>query len=314
MMLAPHLSGKMPPRRQSRRVSAHSGCETASPYACALQSCQRFDADRCSSKRRPATCQHRYPSPCRSVLSQNRPVILFAKPPVSAAKRHFFNFGIEASAERRDSCSVRKINKGSIQCLRLQQFSHLPQPSASAHAPASTPTANAHLLVQALVRSQPAQPVATPQPVPLAVPLLARFATTSTSAVKAEVSGQACRNVGLTDPSLRMGLARTAQQSEYQAYFNTFGGTALCFALHSNPQHFLRLSHSRPARRPLSHQRQWPQKLRPWQKRQQPLRLSATTANAPCQAANSRAITAHTQPVTRRLGASRAAFSCLKDQ
>ncbi len=140
------MRGNAPQGMQSRREIAQTGGAKPECYAAAPTTCHRQIADGCSSKRKSAHCQHRYPSPCRSVLSQSRPANPFWRQAyLSAAKRYAVRFMLDAGGKCVDSAVVNKINKGSIPCLTQNSLSLRRPHLRLAPVRASTPMVSARL-------------------------------------------------------------------------------------------------------------------------------------------------------------------------
>lgn len=135
---------------KSKQKTAHFGSATIDSCCDSENACNRDFADGCSSKHSDATCQHRYPSPCRSAQFQVRPadgVFLSAKSRPFAAFACFTALAL--SGDFADSSGRAHIWKGTIPCLRL--LGSLRLPLSSACRPAWTTTQSAHLLALAPV-------------------------------------------------------------------------------------------------------------------------------------------------------------------
>ena len=183
---------RIPPRgAQSKREFAHFRPRVEEGYGGIEFSCERFLVDGRASKRASAHCQHRYPSPCRSVLPKDRPATPFL-PLNSADKRHFAKNGVELSGCTGDSPVVNNPNKGNSTCARHPGSSLPPPFSASLAALRPIFSAAQPVLLPVLfspIRSAPTRP----QPLSRA-PLPVCSATTQASAARpAEASAPRAR-------------------------------------------------------------------------------------------------------------------------
>lgn len=92
-----------------------------------------FSSADCSSKLSVVFCQHRYPSPCRSVPTQNRPAYPFWLIITDLATNRFMWFKTLESTERSVNVSGSHLKqKGTITCLKKlgssPQLQHLALP------------------------------------------------------------------------------------------------------------------------------------------------------------------------------------------
>ncbi len=204
------LGGFAPLCVQSRREIAQKRRGGVPRYAQADAACIPELAGGCSSKRKSAHCQHRYPSPCRFALSQSRPAYPFLGfGRLSAAKRFSERLTLDAARNCDDSARVNKTNKGSIPCLILsspwQRLPHL----HLARVPASTQMASVRLSAQVSAVSRVKRSTAIAQPAHLSELSAAHWPTTSNV-----FSGQAGGNPCLIRPLNPDGACagRTAQR------------------------------------------------------------------------------------------------------
>jgi len=147
-------AGQFAPRpMQSERETAQSDVIGWSAYRDSENTCDCHFAAGSSSKLSTAFCQHRYPSPCRSVPTQDRPAYSFHGAvnegiPDLAGNRYTRATGLEVAAYFVDSCFGKKQNKGTSVCLRNLGFSQ--QLQQLAWLAVSTMTQSARLLALAL--------------------------------------------------------------------------------------------------------------------------------------------------------------------
>ena len=177
------MRGSAPSDLPSRRDVAQFGKISLYGYRPFKKWCECNCEGFCTSKQTPSHCQHRYPSPCRSVHFLNGPAIYLAHlGNFSAIKRFCCRYGLVLAASSRDFGHVKNAKKGNLSCSRHLLSSQLLQPSALVHAPGSTQTASARLSARALVRWLQVQRAMTQPLAHLPVQLQVRSATTSTSA------------------------------------------------------------------------------------------------------------------------------------
>ena len=106
--------------RVSKQKTAYLGHATIVFCCDSVEPCKRHFAAGCSSKHPPATCQHRYPSPCRSVQFQVRPADgVWAWAKTRPFSRTSENPDLALRPELSDSEGGAHIWKGRKQCLRL---------------------------------------------------------------------------------------------------------------------------------------------------------------------------------------------------
>ena len=317
MSVVPHFGGNAPPAIQSRREFAQNSATAAARYARLGLACKRRGAGGCSSKRVPANCQHRYPSPCRSALSQSRSASPFwGAEKISAAIRFSAIFGVEFAQRSDDSARVNKTNKGSIPCLISKCSSRPPQPLPLAHAPVSTRMANALLWAQASAVSRVKRSTAIAQPARLSVLSAAHWPTTSKRANRKD-QDQAPTILCLIRTSSLQKTCATPTPRRRSSVLKHRQGAFLC-ARSSNSSQFSPFLVSRPAPARLRHQHPWLNLWStPWKPHPPlPCRLSATPmAIAPRRATSPvRASARHHTIISRRRGCPPVAVLRLKDQ
>lgn len=240
--------------RGFRQETAQNGLSANARYTDRQGVGKVGSAGGCSSKLPTALCQHRYPSPCRFVPTQNGPASLF-QARQSAALRRGGEKQLVTGRSRVIFRGVEPSNKGNETCLRKQQSSHLQRSWVWAHVQASTPMVSARWLAPLAAHWRQAPRATTPRRAHWRVLPQARFATTSTSAAKASDRGRANRSDG---PFPRLGLAPGAIPCDTRAYCFSVRGNASC----ATSQHSSSLPVSRPAPLRLSHRR--PHRLNPW--------------------------------------------------
>lgn len=286
-----------------RRETAQNRSARLSRYAAVARSCHRsIVAVRCS-KCAAALCQHRYPSPRRSVQPKNRPAS-----PFSAAKRALGKIVLELPLWTGDSASIRKHEKGSNKCLKQLGSS---QQLAFLHWQAARQTMlNVRLSAQAAAQQSPSQQVATQQQQPLPVLPLAHCVTTSAASAANRIITPKNGPGTSQDGS---GLALSGEPRHCGAVFQSVKDTGSC-ATHSGSQllHFSGLQPvCPPQRRPLRPHlsTSW---VKSWKPSQSPLQLSATTVSAH-QPTNVAPFGAQDVQDDRRRGRTPAAVLPLKD-
>lgn len=263
-----------------RRETAQNSAFATSRFVCGAMNGTLNSAGGCSSKLPTALCQHRYPSPCRSVFTQDRPASLFWDA-LSAALRARVNLLLVMIGQCAIYEGTNKTNKGNFLCLRKQRFWRSLQHWHLAHAQASTLTVSARWSAPQVAHWPQAPRATTPPPVHLQVRPPARCATTSTSAAKPSRTAQVGHPTGLHQPRQTLALAQPRPDDDTLPYSFIHRGGSSCAVSHNQPSSSA-LQHLPPVRRPWSRLSQWkPQRPQwhPWKPKHHPLSaLSAMTA------------------------------------
>ncbi len=310
------MRGNAPQGMQSRREIAQTGGAKPECYAAASTTCHRQIADGCSSKRKSAHCQHRYPSPCRSVLSQSRPANPFWRQAyLSAAKRYAVRFMLDAGGKCVDSAVVNKINKGSIPCLTQNSLSLRRPHLRLAPVRASTPMVSARLSALASAAWPVKRSAAIAPRARLSAQSAAHWPTTSKT-LGSRNSDQAKGDFRLIHTPNRIRACAGPATRQVSALLKHHQGPTSC-ATYSRHFPLSPSSDLPPVQDRLKRPHQWsnlPWSTQ-WKLRHQPSPLSATpTAIAPRQVAKSARIRATDITTCRRRGLPPAAVLRSKDQ
>ncbi len=288
MIPAGQMGGFAPAGAQSRREIAQIAGLCTGRYARTVTTCHVGFAAGCSSKRASAHCQHRYPSPCRSALSQGRPANPFQGDDGNwAAKRFDQIFGLELRGFCSESARVNKINKGSIPCLTRSSLSSQLRRLRFRLVPASTQMASAQSSVPVSAAWRAKRWTTIVRPAHWSVQLAAHWPTTSKTKRSQDLD-QARGDFRLIRTVLPQGACASPATRRVSAPLKHHQGAFSCASLFQSspfwglPPVQARLRHPHPSWRHKAwlHQ-QWKQHRLPCPSSATPTAIARLRANTP---------------------------------